>query len=199
MLGYEAKSQWAPTGPPNVIEHQFMNTGGISYFRLVGLLPAGSCCQRIAGYGISRQGSALSQIIEQEIWGGICVDLFCNAWREEWVSVLGALPAGDYSLTLSAGPVPPSIWATVPFTVPINNSPTLKVWTAVNTNTAQLAIQVAGVSNVLYVLESSTDLASWTPQQTNLGAPVTFFASTTNAPNRFYRASIRPAPAHSIF
>ena len=191
-----AKSQWVTNGPPAVLDYQFITTGGITYFRLVGLLPGGWCCQRIAGYGVSREGSALNQIIQRETWTDACVAIVCDPWPEELVSVLGALHPGNYSLTLSAGPGVPSPWAVFPFTVPTNSSSTLSVSTATNYNSPLLLIHVAGVSNVVYQLESSADLTNWTALQTNLGAPVTFSALMTNGPKRFYRVSVWPAPAH---
>ena len=36
----------------------------------------------------------MTQILEQETWGSICVGLYCEARPAEWVSVLGALPPG---------------------------------------------------------------------------------------------------------
>jgi hypothetical protein len=203
LLTLAAKSQWLPNGPPNVLEHEFITTGGITYFRLAGLLPAGSCCQRIAGYGVSRQGSDLSQVLQQETWGGICVDIFCDPWREESVSVLGALAVGSYNLTLLAGtsfpfPLPPSPWARFSFTVPTNSSSTLSLSSVTNANDLQLLIQVAGVSNVTYVLESSTNFVSWSGIKTNRGAPVTFSVTATSEPQRFYRAAIFSAPSDGL-
>ena len=148
-----ANAQWTPAGPPNVVDRQIITTGGITYFRLVGLLPAGSCCQRIAGYAVSRQGTNLFQTVQHENWGGACLDLFCDPWQQKLASVLGALPPGDYSLTLSAqiGPGFPTPWAFSTFTVPTDFSPTLAA--TISTNDPSLSIQVAGVSNVLYVLQ----------------------------------------------
>jgi hypothetical protein len=199
FVALAAKSQWLPNGPPHVLEHEFVTAGGITYFRLVGLLPGGSCCQRIAGHGVSRQGTVLSQILEQEIWGDICIELFCEAWVEESVSVLGALAPGSYNLTLLAGtsspiPLPPSPWASLSFTVPTNSSPTLSMSPVTNTGGLQLLIQLAGVSNVTYVLESSTNLVNWAGIKTNFGAPVTFSVAATGEPRRYYRAAIFQAP-----
>jgi hypothetical protein len=193
-----AKGQWLPSGVPNLVEHQFITTGGVTYFRLVGLLPGATCCERIASYAVSRQGSTLFQAIQKEIWGGACIDLLCAPWREELVSVLGTLPPGNYSFTLTAESTFPRLpvqWAFYTFIVPTNSSPTLRPTTA--TNSPLLSIQVAGVSNVLYTLESSTDLINWTALTTNLGPPVSFSAWMTNGADRFYRTLILPAPARS--
>jgi hypothetical protein len=198
FLALVADSQWLPNGPPTVLEHQFISTGGITYFRLVALLSDGYCCQRVNGYEVLRQDSDLDQVLEQEIWGGACIDLYCPPWPEEFVSVLGALPPGGYSLTLWAGtsfpsPLPPSPWATYPFTVPVDSGPTLSLSTVTNAIGLELFVQCAGVANVIYVLESCTNLTDWTGIQTNLGAPVTFTVTVTNEPQRFYRAAILQA------
>ena len=199
FLAWSAKAQWGGDGPPNVVEQQFITTGGITYFRLVGLLSGGSCCQRIAGYDVSRQGSALNQIIQQEGWFGLCELTFCDPWREELVSVLGPLPAGSYNLTLSAvmfgGSSP---WAFLSFNVPADSGPTLRVSAATTNGSPLLFIDVAGVSNVVYVLESSTNLINWAALRTNLGGPVTFSEPMTNGSQRFYRAASRQAPSHRL-
>ena len=197
FLVLAAQSQWIPEGPPNVLDYRFMTTGGITYFRLVGLLPGGWCCKRIAGYDVSRQGAALNQTIQQEIWGDACIALYCDPWREELVSVLGALPPGNYSLTLWAELWVLSPWATLPFTVPTNSTPTLTFSPA--TNSPLSLLHVAGVSNVVYVLEASANLTDWTTLKTNLGAPTSFSVAMTNEPQQFYRASIRPAPSQRLF
>src|SRR5437868_3645456 len=72
-----AKAQWAADGPPDILEHQFITEGGISYFRLVALLSGGYCCQRIAGYDVLRQGSSLTQVLEEQSWAGYCIAEFC--------------------------------------------------------------------------------------------------------------------------
>jgi hypothetical protein len=197
FLTLTVHAQWAGNGPPTVLEQAFTTTGGITYFRLVGLLPEGSCCQRIAGYRVSRFGSSLYQTVQQEAWEGYCVDLFCPAWHEEWVSVLGALPPGDYTLTLQAAGGLPSSWALLPFSVPTNSTPTLTWFSATQSGGQALQILVAGVSNVTYVLEGSLDFANWTPVQTNLGAPFTFSVPMTNGA-AFYRTAIRQAPARAL-
>jgi hypothetical protein len=200
LAALAAASQWIPEGPPNVLGDQFMTTGGITYLRLTGLLPGGSCCRRIAAYEVSGQDSHLTQIVQQEAWGGGCIAIYCPPWPQEVVSVLGALPPGSYDLTLLAEgaefpPFPPELpspWSVLSFTVPTNSSPTLSVSKPATTNSPALLIHVAGVSNVMYVLESSADLTHWTPLRTNYGAPVTFSAPVSEAPNRFYRTSVWP-------
>ena len=196
FLALTAKSQWVPDGPPNVLDCQFMTTGGITYFRLVGLLPGGLCCQRLAGYGVARQDSALTQILEQETWGSICVGLYCEARPAEWVSVLGALPPGGYTLTLRASSEFAFPWATLSFTVPTNANPTLNISTTTNSNGSMLRLGVAGVSKAVYVLESSTNLTSWTAVKTSSVAPVTFSLPMTNGSKWFYRTSIWPTATH---
>ena len=64
-----------------------------------------------------------------------------------------------------------------------------------STNGSEWLIPVAGVANVGYVLQSSTDLVAWTGIKSNLGAPFTFSVPATNGPRRFYRAAVLPAPS----
>jgi hypothetical protein len=193
FLALKAGAQWLPDGPPQVLEQQFISTGGITYFRLVGLLPAGYCCQRIAGSDIARQGPDFSQIIEHETWGGPCIAMPCGARHQELVSVLGALSPGSYNLGLSAKPGP-AAWETLSFTVPTNSTPTLTPSVMVNPTGRSLLIHVTGVSNVVYVLEYSATLTHWTSVKTNVGAPVIFSVPITNAIAGFFRALILPVP-----
>ena len=207
FLALPVRSQeWVPGGPPNIVSYQFTTTGGITYFRLVGLLPGGSCCQGIAGYAVSREGTALSQTIQRVTWGGACILVYCEPWTQEVVSVLGALPPDNYTLTLWASgdawnpwdpwdpldpfstPVP---YATLAFTVPSDSSPTLGVTATTTDGHPMLQIHVRGVSKVVYVLESSANLTNWTALRTNWGAPVTFLDSISNGPGRFYRVSLK--------
>ena len=185
-----AKSQWAPDGPPlGVLEQEFMQTGGITYFRMVAQL-TDPCCDRLAGYNILRDGSSLLEFLQAEAWQDICLNDpgLCDEGPAEFVSVLGALPPGSYSLNLVAtnGFYRPSSWEIIPFTVPDDSSPTLRLFPT--TVRSQLMLQLAAVSNVTYVVEASADLITWTGIRTNSGPPFAFpVAATDNAP-RFFRA-----------
>ena len=192
-----AKSQWAPDGTPNWTTTEFLTVGGITYFR--GVSRMNNWCERLAGYAVSREGTNLSQVIQQEYWTGICI---CNTVEcgpppdREIASVLGGLPAGDYRLTIRStnrfSLFPPSSSAFT-FTVPTNSSRTLTI--SGDAGNSRLQIYVAGISNVQYVLERSPNLITWNALRTNLGAPVTF-VQTNSGNQQFYRARIEPtAPA----
>lgn len=189
-----ARAQWIPAGPPAVVSQEFITTGGITYFRLVGWVsqyPLFHCCKRITGYEVSRQETNIFQTIQCETWTGLCLLNLCDPWREEWVSVLGPLPPGNYNLTLAASNYGnPQPWAWCPFTVPTNSSQTLTV--APGTNSSLLSIAVEGISTAVYVLQASTNLTDWTAVETHVGAPVTFSVGLTNGPQRFYRAVVLP-------
>src|ERR1043166_6700514 len=100
-----AKSQWAPDThePPSILAQEFIQTGGITYFRVVAAL-YNPCCDRLAGYSVSRDGSNLWEVVQQEVWQDICLDDpgLCDAGPAEFVSVLGALAPGSYNLYLMA-------------------------------------------------------------------------------------------------
>jgi hypothetical protein len=186
--------QWRPVGPPSGVEHQFVTTNGVTYFRMSGLLSGGHCCQRIAGYDVRRQDSTFSQVIQHETWGGACIMMMCDPWREEVVSRLGALPPGNYTLALFAesmfAPFP-SQWASLSFTVPGELRPALVIGNAPQlASSSSLLIQVTQVANVTCVLEASTNLSDWTAVQTNSGPQVTFSVSPSEG-HRFYRALVR--------
>lgn len=198
FLALGAEAQWIPAGPPSAVSQEFTTTGGITYFRLVAPVstyPAFGCCKRVAAYNVSRNDTDLYQTIQCETWSGHCLLSLCNPWLEEVVSVLGALSPGNYRLILSATDFSfplPQVWSVCPFSVPTNSYQMLAFSTAMSTNTPLLFISVVGVSNALYVLESSANLTNWTAIKTNLGAPVTFSVGLTNGPQRFYRATALP-------
>jgi hypothetical protein len=188
---------WLPAGPPKAVEYRFETTNGITVFHLSGQLAGGYCCQRIAGYAVQRDGSRLTQVIQEETWGEACIMMMCPPWREEVVSILGALAPGDYTLALFAqslfAPFP-SQWASVSFTVPGELRPALAIGKSPHLASTSLLIQVTGVTNATCVLEASTNMHDWTAVQTNSnsGAPMNFSVPGTEG-HRFYRAVI-PKP-----
>ncbi|MDB6032231.1 MAG: hypothetical protein JWM16_2569 [Verrucomicrobiales bacterium] len=190
-----AKSQWIADGPPIILEHEFVTAGGITYLRFVSFFPDLGCCEALSIGEVFRSGSNLVQVIQRKVWAGGCILMVCDPWREDAVSVLGVLPPGSYHLNLVtpstwAFEEPAFTWAIWPFTVPTNSGFTLKYANDSGTNGLQPVIQVAGISNVRYVLESSSDLRNWTSIMTNAGAPSTFTLPISSASQVFYRASI---------
>ncbi|MGZ5545393.1 MAG: hypothetical protein ACXWIU_12015, partial [Limisphaerales bacterium] len=83
--------------------------------------------------------------------------------------------------------------ALVSFTVsnPASNVPMLSLSP---TNSGQLKLDVAGISGVDYVIQSSTDFTNWTSIWTNHGGP--FWATLTGGTNEtcYYRTQIRSNP-----
>ncbi len=200
LMVASVSAQWVPDGPPpDPWAVEWVVAGGISYIRVTSLLPAGTCCQRIAGYAVSREGSHFIQTVQHETWQGTCPDLFCDSRPDETVAVLGAIAPGNYIVTLAAqtnalGPATP--YFSPAFQVPTNPYPTMLVTPA--TNGPSIAIQVNGIPKVLYVLETSKNLTNWTALATNMTssdfAPITFSVPTTNGPYGFYRTQIMQAP-----
>ena len=93
-----AKSQWKPDGPPNWAATEFVTVGGITYFRFTSAM--NDWCERLAQYSVSRNGTNLTQAIQQEKWQGICAcdSVECGpAPNKQSVSVLGALPPATIS------------------------------------------------------------------------------------------------------
>jgi hypothetical protein len=190
-----ANSQWASDGPPEWLQTEFSTIGGITYFRVTSSM--NGWCERLAQYAVSREGTNLTQTIQQEKWQEICAcdTLECGPVpNKQLVSVLGALPPGDYRLV---------VWSTdlvsrlapsgvFPFSVPEKSNPTLAI--SANANASSLQIDLASVAGVQYVLEGSPDLTAWTAVRTNLGAPVSF-TQDNNGSQRFYRTKIVPIPA----
>ncbi len=85
---------------------------------------------------------------------------------ENTAAALGTLPPGIYTLTTTSWGVPV---ATNIFTVPTASTPTLQP--AGFSADGSFNIQLAGVTNVCYVLQCSTDLVNWTSLSTNLVGP----------------------------
>ena len=143
-----ANSQWAPDGPPQWLQTEFSTVGGITYFRVTSGM--NDWCERLAQYSVSRNGTNLTQAIQQEKWQGICAcdSVECGpAPNKQWVSVLGALPPGDYLLMVWSTNLYPRLEPSVfPFNVPNNASPTLTI--SASANASWLRIDLAGVSSV---------------------------------------------------
>jgi hypothetical protein len=177
----------------------FETVGGITYFRHTAWV-AGDKCRRVAAESpVERSGTNLYQTISQEVWTGICLCDWLNPCdhSETHVSALGALPPGDYGLWITSvgqtpfpGPPGPGYWVTLRSgSVPVSDDRTLSGW--VDTESATFKLAVAGVSNVTYVIEASSDFTNWTAVITKTNAP--FVWSEPLQPqtaSRFYRTQI---------
>jgi len=191
--------QSAPLGAPIWLEAEVTTVGGITYFRYSA---QADWCQNLVSYPVQVAGTNVSQAIqtEEQDPGTICL---CNSIVCEGsppphngVSVLGALAPGNYILTvLSTNGMfsfPPFMvrQSFFSFSVAEDSGSTLQL--SVNSASRIATIAVAGVSNVNYVVESSSNLASWTPIHTNRSAPFSIF-TPANQDRRFFRTSITEA------
>ncbi|MFN7141268.1 MAG: hypothetical protein ACK4UN_18225 [Limisphaerales bacterium] len=186
-----AQEGWYPVGAPNITNISFQTVGGITYFTHISRVE--ECCRRVNPGPVTQQGTNLVQIINQEAWGGICFFTFCEPRAETHVSVLGALPAGDYLLQLSAvdpfSPTYPLPWPFrfIQFNVPPADPPTMQVWTVGN----QLHISVLGIAEVSYRIEASNDFENWVGVFSRKGAPFEWNQPiSTGHQMRFYRLKI---------
>ncbi|MBI2926575.1 MAG: hypothetical protein HYY24_12845 [Verrucomicrobia bacterium] len=126
---------------------------------------------------------------------GICPPCIDCSITVTNVSVLGALPPGEYALNAySHDPVfGPDLWwfGTLTFVVPQTTAPTVTF--SRPPIGSSLDLSVAGVGGVRYVVECSNDLTHWTAVATNTGAPFTFTDNVPEGnPNRYYRVLISP-------
>jgi hypothetical protein len=182
-----AEDAWVVTGSPIIIAMTVQTVGGITYFTHTSRLQG---CKRVSVGPVNYSGSNLFQIVNEETWNGFCVcdAQECDPFDETHVSVLGNLPTGDYRLRLySSLQYPSSPFVNTLFEVPVSNAPTIEP--AILTN--NFVISIAGISNVLYSVEVSTNLANWMSVHTNNGAPFTWSEPiSSNSLQRFYRVRI---------
>jgi hypothetical protein len=155
--------------------------GGITYAEYDWVIGG---CGAMSGIGpLTRNGNDFSFDFDYEWETGVaCPD---DVIAQSATVVLGALPPGDYALTTTSWGVPVG---TTNFTVLTNSGQTLQPIGFSKNGTFQM--QLNGVANVDYVLQSSTDLLKWTSLSTNLiGAPLTDAPSVSRG-QRFYRVQI---------
>ena len=190
-IGIQAQEFWMPIGPPNITNSIVQTVGGITYFTYTSLIAEG-CCVQIRSGEVSRSGTNLSQTISEGKYYDNCVDMLCDPFAETHVSVLGELPAGAYTLTLSTlSTISPGPWTSifgyVSVSVPESEIPTILPLQATNA----VSFLVYGIPNVNYIIESSSSLTNWAPVHTNMGGP--FVWSEPIAPEilqRYYRVHI---------
>jgi hypothetical protein len=158
-----------------------VTTGGITYAEY-GWVVSG--CGEMNSMGpLIRNGTNFSFDFDYE---NVMAEACPNDVFEQSASiVLGALAPGTYALTTTSWGVPVG---TTNFTVPTLSTQTLQPL-GFSTN-GSFQIQLNGVPYIGYVLQSSTDLVSWTSLSTNLiGQPLADIPSSS--PNRrFYRVQI---------
>ncbi|MGO8699961.1 MAG: hypothetical protein ACLQVY_19900 [Limisphaerales bacterium] len=176
-----------PLLPP---QPSVVTVGGISYadFHWAEL----SCCATFDGIGpVLKSGSELSVDADTGFYecGALCVLSGFSA-----TVVLGALSPGPHGFITTSWGVPVF---TNNFTVPANPTPTLQPIGFTSDGTFEM--QLNGVADVSYVLQSSTDLIHWTSLSTN-SAGQTLTDSPSASPGwGFYRVLIPEPVAFSGF
>ena len=149
-------------------ERSVQTVGGITYFTETVTLPV---CIRTEIGPVSRIGTNLVLTMTEKR-GEVCI--FCiDCYNIETSTVvLGSLPPGAYQLTIYSSPYfyPPlpfqDSWI-IRFEVPESET---KAIAATRTPTG-LRLDVVGVTGATYLVESSSNLASWSGVHTNSGAP----------------------------
>ena len=144
---------------------------------------------------VVRSGTNLSQLIVPIRTGVFCIACECPHF-EQAVGVIGHLPPGEFSLTISLGP---TFFSAVPITnllfhVGRDTGATLHI---VRTNSFFLqdyaSMEVQGVPGAAYQLEKRSPDFKWTVVCTHLGAPFTYSEPiNSSSAAQFYRVSIYP-------
>jgi hypothetical protein len=174
------------SGPPPWTNTVIQTVGGITYF--VHTSYPVSNCHRI-GSGPVLHSPNLSQFIAEDVADQFCVPSTYHA--ETHVSVLGALAPGNYFFYTSTWDGLDNTtmpWTAFAFTVPASE-PTLTSW--MDTNTQSFHLSVAGISNVNYVVQSTSDFTNWTSIVTNNGGPFVWSEPISNQPtHQFFRVQL---------
>ena len=183
-------------GGPGWTNTLFQTVGGITYLTGTAWLP--NCYEVVAG-PVIRDGTNLTQVIyvvDAHQCGGVCAACVDCPGLNTHVSVLGALPAGNYVLhiwswLLWTDPANPTLGplADLSFTVPDSTSRTLTGTFNINGPSFRLAVE--GVPGVRYVIQASATLTNWTSVATNYGGPFVWSEPVSKQPtNRFYRVMV---------
>jgi hypothetical protein len=178
-----------PMGHPPWTRDAIQTIGGVTYLTLGGTLRD---CTWLSVGPVTRSGTNLSVTAT----GLVCALCFECYHTETNVTVLGALPPGDYRLYVytdyggvDSWPGPGAyLFLIASFSVPKDAGRTLTA--SVGTNASERIISVAGVPNATYVLESSSTLTNWATIRTNIGGPFTHRIATEMDPQKFLRVRI---------
>jgi hypothetical protein len=141
----------------------------------------GGCLEFESAGPVTREGTNFSCNFDIAMQTNVaCPD---DIFTESAIVVLGALPPGAYALTTTSWEA--SV-GTNTFVVPADSPPTIQPLGFGADGSFQLLLN--GVTNVTYVLQSSTNLVNWTSLSTNVvGQPLTD-PSPAGSGCRFYRA-----------
>jgi len=180
-------------GPPNLGAYSISTTGGITYFMHTVTLPV---CHWNEFGAVSRSGSNISFTAwiagpPPDVYCVLCIDCYAT---ETGATVLGSLPPGAYQLTIYTPPdgwfpFPPfpMAYLVIPFQVPSSDAQTV---TTTRTQ-AGVRLDILGVPNATYVVESSSTLTNWTAIYTHTGAPFGLDVKTPSAGQQFYRVRVQ--------
>ena len=177
-------------GQASLNDASFRTEGGITYAVLNCSVDA---CYSLSPQRLTRSGHQIDQALATARADFCVCDITfpCPAHNELATCPLGALEPGDYQLFLRLAGSPPEedTDLLIPFNVPANNQRTLTV----SQQGSNARIDVAGVPNAKYVVESSSTLTNWTEVVAYNGAPFTYSEDTgSNGQARFFRVRIEP-------
>ena len=178
-------------GPPNLGAYSISTTGGITYFMHTLTLPV---CHRNEFGPVNHSGSNIwftAWDVDGQSRGygcALCLDCYHT---ETGATVLGSLPPGAYRLTIYAPDgwwfPSPRVYLMIPFQVPSSDAQTIST---TRTETG-VRLDIVGVPNATYVVESSSNLTNWTAIYTYTGAPFGLDVKTRSAEHQFYRVRVQ--------
>jgi hypothetical protein len=169
---------------PGQVDVIVTNIGGITY--AICMATTSNTCQSITLAGrFTRTNNAFNQAVQGTTF--VRDDCVAAATTLTNTLLLGALPRGDYSFTISSvGQVANSVL----FTVPVDRGSTF--FAPTHLADGSLQFQINGLAPIRYTIEASTDLVKWV-RIGNGTLPDTFKdPDAVIYPARYYRALIGP-------